>query len=64
MKRVFQSVRPIALLAAAIFLASCASQAPVMQTAPAGIRYTPDPAKTARGIEIVGVNQPAAGFRG
>jgi hypothetical protein len=65
MKRVFKSVRPIALLAAAVVvLGSCASQQPVMQTAPAGIRYTPDPAKTARGIEIVGVNQPAAGFRG
>ena len=63
MKRVLQSVRTLALLAAAVFLASCASQPPVMQTAPAGIRYTPDPAKTARGIEIVGVNQLSAGFR-
>ena len=63
MKRVLHSVRTLALLAAAVFLASCASQPPVMQTAPAGIRYTPNPAKTARGIEIVGINQPGAGLR-
>ena len=52
----FNSISTLALLAAAVVvLGSCASQPPVMQSAPAGIRYTPDPAKTARGIEIVGI---------
>jgi hypothetical protein len=64
MNRAFHSIRTHALLAAAVaVLGSCASPPPVMQTAPAGIRYTPDPAKTARGIEIVGVNQAGVEFR-
>ena len=61
MNRAFHSIRTFALLAASVVvLGSCASPPPVMQTAPVGIRYTPDPAKTARGIEIVAIGHSGA----
>jgi hypothetical protein len=61
MNRAFHNIRRVALLAVAVVvLGSCASPPPVMQTVPAGIRYTPDPAKIARGIEIVAIGQSAA----